>query len=179
MIRKLYYAFTGIILFISTAFTFTDEGKSLTEKILLQLEKYRQNTPQEKLYLHFDKPYYMAGETMWFKGYLFDGIQHRIDSVSRVVYVDLVNKTTGRIIANRVLKCEGSTEGDIVLPDSLEEGVYHIRAYTNYMKNFSDEYFFNQDIKIWQGKNKSRLTDDKVEKMTQVADVQFFPEVGN
>lgn len=179
MTRKLYYVLTGIILFISTAFTFTDEGKSLTEKILLQLEKYRQNTPQEKLYLHFDKPYYMAGETMWFKGYLFDGIQHGIDSVSRVVYVDLVNETTGKIIANRVLKCEGSTQGDIALPDSLEEGMYHIRAYTNYMKNFSDEHFFNQDFKIWQGKNKSRLTDDKVEKMTQATDVQFFPEGGN
>ncbi len=179
MTRKLYYAFTGIILFISTAFTFTDEGKSLTEKILLQLEKYRQNTPQEKLYLHFDKPFYLAGETMWFKGYLFDGIQHGIDSVSRVVYVDLVNETTGKIIANRVLKCDGSTHGDIVLPDSLEEGMYHIRAYTNYMKNFSDEHFFNQDFKIWQGKNKSRLTDDKVAKLTQAADVQFFPEGGN
>ena len=179
MTRKIYYALTGIILFISTAFTFTDEGKSLTEKILLQLEKYRQNTPQEKLYLHFDKPYYMAGETMWFKGYLFDGIQHGIDSVSRVVYVDLVNETTGKIIANRVLKCEGSTHGDIALPDSLAEGVYHIRAYTNYMKNFSEETFFNQDFKIWQGKNKSRLTDDKVEKLTQAADVQFFPEGGN
>jgi TonB-dependent SusC/RagA subfamily outer membrane receptor len=179
MTRKIYYALTGIILSISTAFTITDEGKSLTEKILLQLEKYRQNTPQEKLYLHFDKPYYMAGETMWFKGYLFDGIQHAIDSVSRVVYVDLVNETTGKIIANRVLKCEGSTHGDIALPDSLEEGVYHIRAYTNYMKNFSEETFFHQDFKVWQGKNKSRLTDDRMEKLTQVADVQFFPEGGN
>jgi TonB-dependent SusC/RagA subfamily outer membrane receptor len=179
MTRKITYALTGIILFISTAFTFTDEGKSLTEKILLQLEKYRQNTPQEKLYLHFDKPYYMAGETMWFKGYLFDGNQHVIDSVSRVVYVDLVNETTGKLIASRTLKCEGSTHGDIALPDSLEEGVYHIRAYTNYMRNFSEDFFFNQDFKVWQGKVKNRLNDDKVGKLTQAADVQFFPEGGN
>ncbi|MDZ7897140.1 MAG: TonB-dependent receptor plug domain-containing protein [Arcicella sp.] len=179
MTRKIYYALTGIILFISTAFTFTDEGKSLTEKILSQLEKYRQNTPQEKLYLHFDKPYYMAGETMWFQGYLFDGIGHTIDSISRVVYVDLVNETTGKIITNRTLKCEGSTHGDIALPDTLEEGVYHIRAYTNYMKNFAEETFFHQDFKVWQGKNKSRLNDNKVSKLTQAADVQFFPEGGN
>jgi TonB-dependent Receptor Plug Domain len=179
MAHKVTYALTGIILFISTAFTFTDEGKSLTEKILLQLEKYRQNTPQEKLYLHFDKPYYMAGETMWFQGYLFDGIGHTIDSVSRVVYVDLVNETTGKIIANRTLRCIGSTHGDIALPDTLEEGVYHVRAYTNYMRNFSEETFFNQDFKVWQGKNKSRLNADKVDKLTQAADVQFFPEGGN
>jgi TonB-dependent Receptor Plug Domain len=179
MIRKIYYALAGLLFTISTAFTLTDEGKTLTEKVLAQLEKYRLNTPQEKLYLHFDKPYYMAGETMWFKGYLFDGSSHIIDSVSRVVYVDLVNESTGKIVANRILKCEGSTHGDIALPDSLEEGVYHIRAYTNYMKNFPESYFFNQDFKIWQGKNKSRLTDDKVAKLTQAADVQFFPEGGN
>jgi hypothetical protein len=179
MTRKIYYALTGIILFISTAFTFTDEGKSLTEKILAQLEKYRQSTPQEKLYLHFDKPYYMAGETMWFQGYLFEGIGHTIDSISRVVYVDLVNETTGKIIANRTLRCIGSTHGDIALPDTLEEGVYHVRAYTNYMRNFSEETFFNQDFKVWQGKNKSRLNADKVDKLTQAADVQFFPEGGN
>jgi hypothetical protein len=179
MSHKIYYAFIGIILFISTAFTFTDEGKSLTEKILLQLEKYRLSTPQEKLYLHFDKPYYMAGETMWFNGYLFDGIGHTIDSVSRVVYVDLVNETTGKLIVSRTLKCEGSTHGDIALPDSLEEGVYHIRAYTNYMRNFSEDFFFNQDFKIWQGNIKNRLNDDKVNKLTQAADLQFFPEGGN
>ncbi len=159
MIRKL-YAFLASTLFIATAFTFTEEGGNLAEKIALKLEQYRLTTPQEKVYLHFDKPYYMAGETMWFKGYLFDGTTHKIDSVSRVLYVDLIDNTKGKIIASRTLKCEGSTHGDFLLPDSLAEGVYHIRAYTNYMKNFSEDFFFHQDFKIWQGSIKNRLSDD-------------------
>ena len=134
MNRK-FYAALAIAFCITTAFTFTQEGETLTEKIVAKLEKYRNNTPQEKVYLHFDKPYYMAGETMWFKGYLFDGTSHKIDSVSRVMYVDLINEITGKTIASRMLNCDGSTHGDILLPDSLDEGVYQIRAYTNDKRN--------------------------------------------
>ena len=178
MNRK-FYALLAIASLITTAFTVIQEGETITERILAKLEKYRTNTPQEKVYLHFDKPYYMAGETMWFKGYLFDGTTHKIDSVSRVMYVDLINETNGKTIASRVLNCDGSTNGDIALPDSLEEGVYQIRAYTNYMRNYSEEFFFHQDFKIYQGSIKNRLTDSNAQKMTEAADVQFFPEGGN
>ena len=178
MNRK-FYAFLAIAFCITTAFTFTQEGKNLTEKIIKKLENYRMNTPQEKVYLHFDKPYYMAGETMWFKGYLFDGTSHKIDSISRVMYVDLIDEITGKTITSRILHCDGSTFGDIALPDSLEEGVYQIRAYTNYMRNYSEEFFFHQDFKIYQGSIKNRLTDSNALKMTEAADVQFFPEGGN
>ena len=178
MNRK-FYAFLATAFCITTAFTFTQEGENITEKIISKLEKYRVNTPQEKVYLHFDKPYYMTGETMWFKGYLFDGISHKIDSVSRVMYVDLIDETNGKIIASRILNCDGSTHGDIALPDSLDEGVYQIRAYTNYMRNYSEEFIFHQDFKVYQGSIKSRLTDANATKMTEVADVQFFPEGGN
>jgi TonB-dependent SusC/RagA subfamily outer membrane receptor len=174
-----FYAFLATAFFLTTAFTFTQEGETLTEKIIAKLEKYRTNTPQEKVYLHFDKPYYMAGETMWFKGYLFDGTTHKIDSVSRVMYVDLIDETNGKTIASRILNCDGSTYGDIALPDSLEEGVYQIRAYTNYMRNYSDEFFFHQDFKVYQGSVKNRLTDANAQKMTEASDVQFFPEGGN
>jgi TonB-dependent SusC/RagA subfamily outer membrane receptor len=174
-----FYAFLATAFFLTTAFTFTQEGDTLTEKIITKLEKYRTNTPQEKVYLHFDKPYYMAGETMWFKGYLFDGTTHKIDSVSRVMYVDLIDETNGKTIASRILNCDGSTHGDIALPDSLEEGVYQIRAYTNYMRNYSDEFFFHQDFKVYQGSVKNRLTDANAQKMTEASDVQFFPEGGN
>ena len=178
MNRK-FYALLGLAFCITTAFTSLQDDGTLTEKIIAKLEKYQRITPQEKVYLHFDKPYYMAGETMWFKGYLFDGVSHKIDSVSRVMYVDLIDETQGKIITSRILPCAGSTFGDITLPDSLEEGVYQIRAYTNYMRNYSEEFFFHQEFKIYKGSVKNRLTDANAYKMTEAADVQFFPEGGN
>jgi TonB-dependent SusC/RagA subfamily outer membrane receptor len=178
MTRKFYLSL-ALVFCLTTAFKFTQAGENLTERIIVLLDKYRTNTPQEKVYLHFDKPYYMAGETMWFKGYLFDGIGHEIDTLSRTLYVDLIDETLGKTIASRMLRCSGSTNGDITLPDSLAEGVYQIRAYTNYMRNFSEEYFFHQEFKVWQGAVKNRLTDANAQKMVDATDVQFFPEGGN
>lgn len=161
-----------------SAFRFSDENPIL-EKILTQLEKFRNTVPQEKVYLHFDKPYYMAGETVWFKAYLFDASNHRIDSVSRVLYVDLVNESTGKVILQRILKSEGVAHGDMALPDTLTEGMYQLRAYTNYMRNFSDELFFHKNIKIWQGTIQSTMSEAKALDLSNVASVQFFPEGGD
>lgn len=158
-----------------TAFTFV-VNSDLSEKILAKLTRYVQQTPQEKVYLHFDKPYYMAGETMWFKGYLFEAITHSMDSVSRVLYVDLIDPSVGKVLIHNTLKCSNAmTDGSFKLPDSLPENIYTVRAYTNYMKNYSEDWFFQKPIKIWQSKTKSR---GDYAQLADVADCQFFPEGG-
>jgi hypothetical protein len=35
--------------------------------------RYRSQTPQEKLFVHIDRTFYLAGETIWFKVYDIDG----------------------------------------------------------------------------------------------------------
>ena len=88
-----------ILLFAVTlltfAFTFEDD---LVQKIVNQFEKYHSQFPQEKAYLHLDKPYYTAGETIWFKAYLVEATAHLPDTVSLPLYVDLINNTTGKLI---------------------------------------------------------------------------------
>ena len=55
--------------------------------------------PQEKLYLQLDKPYYGAGESIWFKGYLVNAITHidnygRTDRPQRLYHSTKKGKTT-------------------------------------------------------------------------------------
>ncbi|HQW93419.1 MAG TPA: hypothetical protein PKY28_09990, partial [Ferruginibacter sp.] len=33
---------------------------------------YGTDFPQEKIHIHFDKEFYLPGETIWFKAYLFE-----------------------------------------------------------------------------------------------------------
>src|SRR5690242_13192602 len=79
--------------------------------------------PTEKVYIHFDKGYYVAGETIWFKAYLYsNGLP---STLSNNFYLQLISQN-GKLIANKKYPIKGATaNGDIELPDSLPQGYYH------------------------------------------------------
>ncbi|MBK7653351.1 MAG: hypothetical protein IPJ20_25120 [Flammeovirgaceae bacterium] len=45
----------------------------------------------EKTYVHTDKPYYYPGERIWFKAYMNYYYQPWRDSLSKTLYVELIN----------------------------------------------------------------------------------------
>jgi hypothetical protein len=119
------------------------------DRLLAGFSKYLDELPQEKVYLHLDRPYYATGETIWFKAYLTAGAFHLPSSLSRTIYVELINGEGELVKKLRLLSINGSAAGDIVLSDSLASGNYLVRAYTNWMKNTGEDYFFHCPMKIW------------------------------
>src|SRR5690606_826774 len=120
---------------------------TLTES-LEKLTNYHNNFPKEKVYLHLDKPYYSIGEQIWFKGYLTLGNYNFLSSLSKILYVELINPNNEVAISVRLPVISGITFGDILLTDSLKEGNYRIRAYSNWMRNFDERYYFDKTIQI-------------------------------
>ena len=57
-----------------------------------QLAGYKETHVIEQAYLHFDKPYYAAGDTIYFKAYVTVGERHELSALSGVLHVDLVNE---------------------------------------------------------------------------------------
>ena len=108
------------------------------------LEKLRDSFPQEKIHVHFDRQAYKAGETIWFKAYLFNGFQ--LSDLSTNFFVDLLDED-GIVIASKKLPIIGSTvSGSITLTESLPSGHYLFRAYTPWMLNFDPSFVFQQGI---------------------------------
>ena len=106
--------------------------------------------PQEKSYLHLDKPYYLTGDTIWLKGYLVDAVTHKEEAMSRFLYVELINRKNQLCQRKKIRKDENEGfRGYIALDEKMEEGEYYLRAYTNYMCNAGDEYFFSHNISIY------------------------------
>jgi hypothetical protein len=102
----------------------------------------------EKIYVHTDKPYYYPGEPLWFKGYINYKEPKWRDSLSTVVYVELINPEK-TITLNKTLKIDsGFFHNDFILPDTLKEGMYYMRAYTNLNRNFGDSTLFVKAIPI-------------------------------
>ena len=160
------------VLFVSfVSLTFTWENDPL-RKVLDQLGKYRSEYPQEKIHLHFDKPYYATGDTIWLKAYLVNAEKNQLAQFSKILYVDLINEKDSIEKSLRLPVHWGLASGEFSLSESLPQGNYRVRAYTNWMRNFGEEYYFDKIISIGQ------VTPDKVTAQN-LADVQFFPEGGD
>ncbi|MFC6996460.1 MG2 domain-containing protein [Rufibacter roseus] len=125
------------------------QGVPVLEKIIGKLKFLEQNYPQEKVYLQTDKPYYAAGEDIWFKAYLVDGAMHTPSQLSQVLYVELINPQDSITSRIAIPVQNGLGHGDFALPDTISDGLYRIRAYTSWMQNFDENYFFHQNVNIY------------------------------
>ena len=130
----------------------------LLKKILLQIEKYRTEFPQEKVHLHMDKPYYAIGDNIWFKAYVVNAEKNELSDLSKILYVELINDKDSVKQSLKLPLSLGLASGDFALADSLREGNYRVRAYTTWMRNFGEEYFFDKTITIGNSISNSVLT---------------------
>ncbi|WP_316830660.1 carboxypeptidase-like regulatory domain-containing protein [Pedobacter aquatilis] len=117
-------------------------------QILKKLDEYTTKYQQEKVYLHLDKPYYAIGDDIWFKAYVLNTKTQAPSGISKILYVELINEKDSLKRLVKLPIMGGVTWGDFKLTDSLGEGNYRIRAYTNYMRNFGTDFFFDKTIKI-------------------------------
>ncbi|MBX2895860.1 MAG: carboxypeptidase-like regulatory domain-containing protein [Cyclobacteriaceae bacterium] len=102
----------------------------------------------EKVYIHTDKPYYYPGETIWMKAYLNYSQPGLRDSLSKVLYIELIHASK-EINQQKIVKIDdGWAAADFVLPATLPAGNYMIRAYTNWMRNFGEPCFSLKPVPV-------------------------------
>src|SRR6185312_6435399 len=137
---------------------------------------YKQSALQEKIFVHTDKTTYLPGEILWFKVYCVDGYDHKPLNLSKVVYVDVLDNAQTPIIQAKVLMKNGSGSGSLYIPVSITNGNYRLRAYTNWMKNFSPDLYFEKVITLI---NPLKSPETPIKQTAAAYDIQFFPEGGN
>ncbi|MDO6389366.1 TonB-dependent receptor plug domain-containing protein [Pontibacter sp. BT731] len=144
--RKPLLFFSLPVVLVLLAFSFKKASSDdLVTRIALQLQKFYALYPQESIYLQQDKTLYSLGETIWFKAY---APQNAADSLSTVLYADLVGPDNKVRLSRKLKLRDGMAHGDFYLPDTLSEGLYQLRAYTNWMRNFDPEYYFTRELNI-------------------------------
>ena len=131
--------------------------------------KYRRM--QEFVYVQTDKPYYYPGERIWMKGSMLYRDNELLDSLSKVLYVELINEKK-TCVAREYLHIDSAVAtGYMDLPDSTSEGNYYLRAYTNWMRNYGPGTFFVKPLPILNITD--RVLDDAVEYDTTSLLVHF------
>ena len=153
------------------------------DSLISQLgEKY----PQEKIYLHFDKPYYNAGETIWFKAYLTT--DNLTTTLSKTVYAELIDNK-GSILQKKIMPVyESGAASSFDLPDSITNTRLFVRAYTSWMLNFDSSLLYLKPLQIIpapanvSANGPAKKTTPSVASSTPVATaytLTFFPEGGD
>jgi hypothetical protein len=118
-------------------------------QIVAAVDTFNRQLPEEKLFLHFDKPYYAVGDTIWFKVYLFGGSTNAYSPWSGLLYVELKNDSDQQVKRISVPVRFGLSWGQFALDENaFPPGSYSIRAYTRWMENFGEEAFFHRRLFI-------------------------------
>jgi hypothetical protein len=144
--------------------------------LLQQFDVYRQTVAQEKIFLHTDKNLYLAGEICRFKIYCVDAYFHKPLAISKVVYTELLDKKNKSVLQAKIAMNKDGGSGTLFLPVSISSGKYKLRAYTNLMKNFGPDYFFEKTVTVI---NPRSISDGDTLLQKEVFTVTFFPEGGN
>jgi hypothetical protein len=146
------------------------------DKMVSSITSYNSRHLEEKVYLHTDRSYYLCGEILWFKAYVEDAKNNEPLSVSKVVYVELLNSSHDPVLQAKIAVQNGNGSGSFALPVSLASGNYELRAYTNWMKNDSAFHFFRKIITVV---NTTQNLDTSLVTNHTKYYAQFFPEGGN
>ncbi len=135
----------------------------------------------EKAYLHLDREYYVVGDDIWFKAYLLNGQTNCPIYTSNNLYVELIAPDATVTFRNVIRLENGVGNGDFRLPDSLGAGTYHIRTYTNWMKNFGDNFIYDRTIKVGNkiASSDGSKTSGKSGNIKENYSIHFFPEGGS
>ena len=138
------------------------------------LKNYEQKSVHEKIFVHTDKDFYLAGEIIWFKLYYVEATSHVPLDLSKLAYVEIVDKDLKPVLQGKVGLNEGSGNGSFYLPASIGSGMYRLRAYTQWMKNFKTEYFFEKSLTVVN----SFKSLEKQPAQSPGYEIGFFPEGG-
>lgn len=167
-----YKLLIGLLAILPFVLFSQNTSRTLEERV----NEYTLNHPRFKVFLHVDKPYYVPGDTVWYAGYAVVGPNHELDVLTGVLHVDMYNLSDGKPLVQQLVRLEkGHATGQITLSDSLPAGVYGLRAYTQFMRNFSEADFFQRRLVVYDPTKQPKVPDAA---SMQLADIQFFPEGG-
>ena len=188
MTKKLFYLL--VFFFSIPTINFAQQSGDSIQKTKITIPEI------EKVYLHTDNNYYTVGESLWYKAYSVYAYTNQLFDHSKILYVELVSPES-KIISRNITNLEGGLgHGDFILADSLgvKPGTYQLRAYTNWILNYGDDFIFKKEIRIispnkdntilsqendnTKTASKNKKDNSKVEDPAAVL-IDFFPEGGS
>lgn len=144
--------------------------KTVAQNIDSVMTIYEEQSPKEKIHIHFDRTIYNKEETIFYKLYLMTNSD--LSPLSKNVYVAWYD-TSGNFIRQTAAPLyQSSAKGSFDIPFNYKGSFIRVKAFTRWMLNDDSIFIYQKDIPINSGilsKTKSSVAKTKVE---------LFPESG-
>lgn len=143
MKKELSILFCFMFLFAHSA-DFKISTDTVSSNLVRQVYQY----PQEKIHITTDKPYYLGGDTIWFRAFVVNAATLEPVKISKYAYVELINPFDKVVERVKVMEKNGIYSGYIPLSPRIDEGDYTLSSYTYFMNSAGEPYFFKKNLKI-------------------------------
>ncbi len=103
---------------------------------------------QERIYIHYDRAQYSAGDTIWFKAYFYNN--GKPSFASKNFYLQLVDLNGKKIAEQHYVVIGGSVNGGIALSDTLKQSYYVVRAFTPESIGYEEAFIYKKILPLQQ-----------------------------
>ena len=133
---------------------------------------YADRSAPEKIHIHFDKPIYNKGETVWYKIYILQGKRNDTAATSMNVYLDWYN-ADGKLITHTAAPILfSSSQGSFDIPEDYKGELIQVKAYTRWMLNDDPAFSYRRELIV------NTTTAKTIKTPTSKTKVETFPESG-
>ncbi|OQY01609.1 MAG: hypothetical protein B6I20_07670, partial [Bacteroidetes bacterium 4572_117] len=146
---KISYNKTFFFLFLCLLSFLTVSFNNVENEHLIKKKNTKSRPANEILYVHTDRSAYVAGDTIWFKAYMFNSETLKTSYESNLLNVQLYTKTGKKILNQKHKLSGGITSGYMTLPDSLTTGNYLFVTYPNLIDSTSFDNVFSKTINLY------------------------------
>ncbi len=134
---------------------------------------------RENIHLHLNKNVFILEEPVWFKAYIYNKDSNKPAVNSTNIFVALYDNNGKEIDKKLFFAQNGVVSGTLDLSQKVIAGKYYLRAFTNWMNNFSeDESFISLPINVINPYVDNSSNNITTFNTNTAYDIQFLPEGG-
>lgn len=151
---------------------FLSLDSDLLGKLTQALEEFNARRQQVKIHLTFNQSVYAPGDTAWFSVYFLRANDFGPVGGRQILNLEL-SDSSGRIVTRTLFAIQGGRgSSQLAIPADFAPGIYHVSCFSDWMRNFSRDLYFHENIRV-TGPAKLEYPD------TDELHLSFFPEGGH
>ncbi|WP_405574937.1 hypothetical protein [Winogradskyella sp. Asnod2-B02-A] len=150
-------------------------GQAQNDSLYSKFNTYSK-APRELAYVHLNKAVYVKGEVIGFNAYILDKNSKQLSSLTTNLYCEISDENN-TVLKSKLIKVEnGVAAGQFDLDSLFTTGKYTFKAYTNWMRNFDEQNYYAQQIKVIDLDKETKI---KTTRITNAINIQLLPEGGH